>query len=213
MRALDRFVDPSLGLPLRRTAGIRWDLLRSSLLAGVIFLAAVGGETGEAQAKGKSKTWSPPIPPGRAAITLSIRAINALNAKVPARVMWGRRLLGETPLNLPWPADSGPVDIVVAAPGYVSVHTRLYTFASDKVLVKMVDDEGKKALFGYKREAPSAPAVASPSGAAAPAGATPAPGGSSPPPATPAPSAAPPVPSAAAPPATPTGGAPSAGAK
>ena len=120
------------------------------------------------RAGGKPRTWSPPIPPGRAAITLSVRTVNAAGAKVAAKVMWGRRLIGETPLNVQWPADSGPVDIVVSAPGHVPVHTRLYTFGNEKVVVKMVDDEGKKTLFGYKREVPAA-AVPAASGAAAPA--------------------------------------------
>lgn len=173
--------------------------MRTLLLLAV--LTAVFGARGGVQAKGKQKTWSPPIPPGRAAITLSVRSINAANVKVPAKVMWGRRLLGETPLALQWPADSGPVDIVVQAPGHVPVHTRLYTFSDEKIVVKLVDDEGKKTLFGYKRElSPVAPAAPAP-GAAAPGSAPPAPGGISPP------AAAPPTPSPAG--ATPPASSPS----
>ncbi|HNN93274.1 MAG TPA: hypothetical protein PKI03_13435, partial [Pseudomonadota bacterium] len=146
-------------------APVRWLLLA---------LLPIAGLANEAQAKGKQKTWAPPIPPGRAAITLSIRSVNAANTKVPAKVTWGRQLLGETPLSLQWPADSGPLDVVVAAPGHVPVHTRLYTFADDKVVVKLVDDEGKKALFGYKRE-PVTPAPGpGPGTAATPAPAAPA---------------------------------------
>lgn len=171
-------------------APVRWLLLA---------LLPIAGLSNEAQAKGKQKTWAPPIPPGRAAITLSIRSVNAANTKVPAKVMWGRQLLGETPLSLQWPADSGPLDVVVAAPGHVPVHTRLYTFADDKVVVKLVDDEGKKALFGYKREpvtpapgpGPGTAATPAPAAPAAPAAnpsppvATPAPTAPTPPPATP----------------------------
>lgn len=162
------------GLPQGRTADSPCDPLRWTLVPLLIFFSLLVGARGEAQAKGRSKTWSPPIAPGRAAITLSVRTLNAANVKVPAKVMWGRRLIGETPLSVPWPADSGPVDIVVQAPGHVPVHTRLYTFADDKVVVKMVDDEGKKTLFGYKREVPAAPApgVAAP-GAVAPLPTTP----------------------------------------
>ncbi len=95
------------------------------------------------------KQWSPPIPEGRAAVTLSIRS----SPRVPAaKVTWGRRLLGETPLTLKWPRDSGPVDITVRAEGRLPVHTRLYTFADDKVAVKLPNDEEKKTLFGYRRE-------------------------------------------------------------
>lgn len=151
----------------------RWRLR----LVGWLLLALIpiAGSTNEAQAKGKPKTWAPPIPPGRAAITLSIRSVNAANTKVPAKVMWGRQLLGETPLTVQWPADSGPVDVVVAAPGHVPVHTRLYTFADDKVVVKLVDDEGKKALFGYKREPVAPPPGPGPGTTTAPAPAAPTP--------------------------------------
>ena len=194
MRSLDLCanpcVDPAARLLRWRTAGTCADRRRSQLGGLMIFLTVLFGASQEAQAKGRSKTWAPPIPPGRAAVTLSIRSINAANARVPARVMWGRRLLGDTPLSLQWPADSGPVDIVVVAQGQVRVHTRLYTFADDKVVVKMVDDEGKKALFGYKREAPAASAAAP-----APVPSSPVP--SSPVPATPVPAA--PVPSAPVP--------------
>lgn len=173
MRDIDLSTDQDIAtrsdLPRGRTADSLCDPLRLTLVPWLIFFSLLVGARGEAQAKGRPKTWSPPIAPGRAAITLSVRTINAANVKVPAKVMWGRRLIGETPLSVPWPADSGPVDIVVQAPGHVPVHTRLYTFADDKVVVKMVDDEGKKTLFGYKREVPAAPApgVAAP-GVAAP---------------------------------------------
>ncbi len=189
---------PPPALAHEKTAGPSWPRLLWQRLRPLLLFAALVGLSKAAQAKGQPKTWAPPIPPGRAAITLSVRTVNAENTKVPAKVMWGRRLLGETPLRLQWPADSGPVDIVVLAPGHVPVHTRLYTFADDKVVVKLVDDEGKKTLFGYKREVPAAtPATAAPTAAApaapaatAAAPASPAPGGPSPalatPPAAPA---------------------------
>jgi hypothetical protein len=200
MRDIDLSTDQGIAtrsaLPRRRTLDSLCELLRSPLLSLLMFFVAMVGGSGEAQARGKSKTWSPPIPAGRAAITLSIRTINAANVKVPAKVLWGRRLIGETPLSVQWPADSGPVDIVVQAPGHVPVHTRLYTFADDKVVVKMVDDEGKKTLFGYKREVPAAPAPgATAPGATAPGATAPgaaAPGATPPLPATPG--AAAPVP-------------------
>jgi hypothetical protein len=109
---------------------------------------------------------------------LSLSAAATVPTKVSAKVMWGRRLLGETPLSLKWPRDSGPVDIVVQAPGYTPVHTRLYTFADDKVIVKLLSAEEKKGVFGYKRElapAAGAPAAAGAAGASdtAPAAAGP----------------------------------------
>lgn len=197
MRTRDRAIALPIHSPRYQTARARSEMPPSQLIRLVVILAALVGSISGTHAKGKPKTWSPPIPPGRAAITLSVRTVNAANTKVLAKVLWGRRLLGETPLNLQWPADSGPVDIVVQAPGHVPVHTRLYTFANEKVVVKLVDDEGKKKLFGYKREltpaaaTPAAPGVAAP-GAAAPGTAAPSPPVATPAAATPA-AATPPI--------------------
>lgn len=158
-----------------KTVGLRLGQV-SAVLASCLLLAS------PVQAKAKPQ-WSPPIPPGKEAITLTIRSVG----KVKTVVTWGRRTLGETPLVLKWPRNSGPVDIVLRAQGHLPVHTRLFTFNDDKVTVKLVDEEGKKTLFGYKREVP-APAAAAPAGAAD--AAKPAAGGTVPAPAAPAPAAA-----------------------
>ena len=113
--------------------------------------ASIAGLANEAQAKGKQRPGRRRFPRARRDHAVDSQR-QRRQRKVPAKVMWGRQLLGETPLSLQWPADSGPLDVVVAAPAVMPVHTRLYTFADDKVVVKLVDDEGQKALFGYKRE-------------------------------------------------------------
>ena len=41
-----------------------------------------------------------------------------------ARVFWGRKDLGLAPLELKRPRGSGPVDLVVVAPGALTLHTR-----------------------------------------------------------------------------------------
>ncbi len=171
-----------------KTVGLRLGQV-SAVLASCLLLASPF----QAEAKAKPQ-WSPPIPPGKEAITLTIRSVG----KVKTVVTWGRRTLGETPLVLKWPRNSGPVDVVLRAQGHLPVHTRLFTFNDDKVTVKLVDEEGKKTLFGYKREVP-APAAATPAGAGAADAAKPAAGAAVPAPATPAPAAAGPT----APPTTP----------
>lgn len=160
-----------------KTVGQRLGLV-SAVLASCLLLAS------SVEAKAKPQ-WSPPIPPGKEAITLTIRSVG----KVKTVVTWGRRTLGETPLVLKWPRNSGPVDVVLRAQGHLPVHTRLFTFNDDKVTVKLVDEEGKKTLFGYKREVP-APAAADPAGTGAADAAKPAAGAAVPAPATPAPAAA-----------------------
>lgn len=160
-----------------KTVGQRLGLV-SAVLASCLLLAS------SVEAKAKPQ-WSPPIPPGKEAITLTIRSVG----KVKTVVTWGRRTLGETPLVLKWPRNSGPVDVVLRAQGHLPVHTRLFTFNDDKVTVKLVDEEGKKTLFGYKREVP-APAAATPAGAGVADAAKPAAGAAVPAPVAPAPAAA-----------------------
>ena len=132
-------------------------------------------------------------------------ALAAMTPAVRATVTWGRVALGETPVSLPFPRDSGPVDIVVRAPGYLTTHTRLNTFASDSVTVKLVPEAEKKTVFGFKKEAPP-PVVPVPDGGVPPGIAAPgvaAPGTAPPGLARPAPAAVVPVPPGAARPATP----------
>lgn len=160
-----------------KTVGLRLGLV-SAVLTSCLLLAS------SVEAKAKPQ-WSPPIPPGKEAITLTIRSVG----KVKTVVTWGRRTLGETPLVLKWPRNSGPIDVVLRAQGHLPVHTRLFTFNDDKVTVKLVDEEGKKTLFGYKREVP-APAAATPAGAGAVDAAKPAAGVAVPAPTAPAPAAA-----------------------
>lgn len=160
-----------------KTVGLRLGLV-STVLASCLLLAS------SVEAKAKPQ-WSPPIPPGKEAVTLTIRSVG----KIKTVVTWGRRTLGETPLVLKWPRNSGPVDVVLRAQGHLPVHTRLFTFNDDKVTVKLVDEEGKKTLFGYKREVP-APAAATPAGTGAADAAKPTAGGAVPAPVAPAPAPA-----------------------
>jgi hypothetical protein len=105
---------------------------------------------------------------------------------VPPRkavVKWGNKTLGVIPTPRPLvvvrPRDSGPLDLVVRAAGFLPVHTRAYTFSDSRVAVKLTAVSEKKTLFGYRQEAP-------PEGATNPdAGAPP------PPPTAPAPTPAP----------------------
>lgn len=71
-----------------------------------------------------------------------------------ARVMWGKRLLGnigpKAPLVITRPRDTGPLDVMVYAPGYIPVQTRAHTFSDNKVSVKLTTPEQKQTLWGYR---------------------------------------------------------------
>jgi len=69
-----------------------------------------------------------------------------------ALVFWGKKKLGEVPVTLERPRDSGPVDLVVRADGFFPVHTRAYTVKNDVMYVRMTKLEDRMKLFGAKQE-------------------------------------------------------------
>jgi hypothetical protein len=73
-------------------------------------------------------------------------------------VFWGKKKLGpiapHQPLVIQRPRDSGPLDLVVRADGCLPVQTRAYTFADNKLAVKVTPLEEKKTLLGYREELP-----------------------------------------------------------
>ena len=75
-----------------------------------------------------------------------------------AMVFWGKKRLGiiapHAPLIVTRPRDSGPLDVIVKSDGYVTVQTRAYTFADNKVAVKLTALDEKNTLLGYREELP-----------------------------------------------------------
>lgn len=71
-----------------------------------------------------------------------------------ASVFWGKKLMGKTvpgkPLVIVRPRDSGPLDLMVRAGGYLSVQTRAHTFNDSKVVVKLTKPDKKSELLGYR---------------------------------------------------------------
>ncbi|MET0390839.1 MAG: hypothetical protein ABW321_33005 [Polyangiales bacterium] len=72
-----------------------------------------------------------------------------------ASVVWGKKQLGKigpkAPLVIVRPRDSGPLDVMVYAPGYLPVQTRAHTFAAEtRIQVKLTLPDQKQTLFGYR---------------------------------------------------------------
>jgi hypothetical protein len=109
-----------------------------------------------------------------------------------AHVRWGGKSLGTIPAPSPLvverPRDSGPLDLVIRAAGFLPVHTRAYTFTDSRVAVRLTPPSEKSRLFGYREEPPPNPDGGVPDALPA-AGGAPAPSTSAPvpPPIPPAP--------------------------
>ncbi len=114
--------------------------------------AATTGAATDAPASGEDAA-----PPAKAdTVRILIQTVPARKA----RVRWGNKTLGTIPAPRPLvverPRDSGPLDIVIRAPGYLPVHTRAYTFNDSRVAVKLTLSTEKSKLFGYREELPPA---------------------------------------------------------
>ena len=88
---------------------------------------------------------APPAPPPK--VKVSIRSTPS-----HAAVSWGRKSLGVTPIVLERPRDSGPIDLILRAKGYLPTHTRAFTFKNDTVWSKLVRVEDKANLLGAKKD-------------------------------------------------------------
>ncbi|HEY6881254.1 MAG TPA: hypothetical protein VI299_24680 [Polyangiales bacterium] len=77
-----------------------------------------------------------------------------VSPNVMATVTWGKKRLGiikpGAPLYVVRPRDSGPLDVIVKADGYLPVQTRAYTFNDQKMLVKLTKPEESNTLLGYR---------------------------------------------------------------
>jgi hypothetical protein len=66
-----------------------------------------------------------------------------------AHVFWGRKDLGVAPLEIQRPRGSGPLDLLVNAPGFLPLHTRVFTDRDDVVSLRLYDADGARGLLGY----------------------------------------------------------------
>lgn len=156
--------------------------------AALVFAISVAGwASGNSAKNGKDAAAKPGDQAGKPAGTETSAAkpdtVHVTIQTVPprkAQVKWGRKNLGTIPvpraLVVERPRDSGPMDLVIRASGFLPVHTRAYTFTDSRVAVKLTPPTEKNKLFGYREEpapnpdagAPTAPAAQVPVPAAAP---------------------------------------------
>jgi hypothetical protein len=85
--------------------------------------------------------------PDPAASTVTVELV--ADPKRKARVLWGRKDLGFAPLTITRPRGSGPLDLLVTAPGFLPLHTRAFTDRDDKLVLHLHPESEAPALLGY----------------------------------------------------------------
>jgi hypothetical protein len=84
----------------------------------------------------------------------------ALTPAATGVVMWGRKKLadvkpGQMTVEVERVRDSGPLDVLVRADGFLPHHLRLFTDRDDRLSVRLIRPEEAHGLLGYRR--PAAP--------------------------------------------------------
>jgi hypothetical protein len=71
-----------------------------------------------------------------------------------AWVSWGKKRIGRIKPGKPFvfkrPRDSGPLDLMVRAEGYLAVQTRAHTYADNRVTVKLTPVDKISEVLGYR---------------------------------------------------------------
>lgn len=79
-----------------------------------------------------------------------------------AHVIWGAKDFGVGPLDIRRPRGSGPLDLLVRAPGYLTLHTRAFTERDNTLSVRLVPETEAPRFAGYQAPAATVIGHASP---------------------------------------------------
>ena len=85
-----------------------------------------------------------------------------VDARRQAHVVWGRKDFGVAPLEIERPRNSGPLDLIVVAPGYLPLHARALTDRDDVLSLRLYSAAEAPQLLGYRADAVPAPQSGSP---------------------------------------------------
>ena len=164
---------PSLRLTGRRGVIVA-SLVGVGLLVGVLVLCVFAAPPApppapNAAAASQASLPAPADPAGAAAAaaeeakevvptTPNVRLVFKVVPPNITTVTWGNKKLGiikpKAPLIIERPRDSGPMDVVFKTQGYVTVHTRIYTFTNSTLAVKLTPVDKKNTIYGYREELP-----------------------------------------------------------
>jgi hypothetical protein len=74
-----------------------------------------------------------------------------------AHVYWGAKDFGLAPLEIRRPRGSGPLDLVLRAPGFLTLHTRVFTDRDNGLSIHLVPEAEAARFSGYQTPAPPPP--------------------------------------------------------
>jgi hypothetical protein len=92
----------------------------------------------------------PAVPQTTETVTIKLTA----PVGAAARISWGRKDLGLAPLTLTRPRGSGPLDLLVVAPGYLPLHTRVFTDRDETLALRLFREKEAANLPGFPRSQP-----------------------------------------------------------
>jgi hypothetical protein len=111
---------------------------------------AASGTPAEGASTGAAAPASGPAEPPKTTAEITFTT----NPSANATVSWGKTRLGvigpKAPLVIVRPRDSGPLDVMVRAVGYLPVQTRAHTFGDSRIVVKLTKPDQTQSLVGYK---------------------------------------------------------------
>ena len=100
-------------------------------------------------------TWNPSRSRATPAETVTIKL--TADARRQARVTWGRKDLGTAPLEIVRPRGSAPLDLLIVAPGYLPLHTRVFTDRNDTLALRLYTEREAAVLPGFSSNRDKAP--------------------------------------------------------
>ena len=105
------------------------------------------------------ETTTPPPPPSPARDVEMVTIKLLVTPPKLAHVYWGVKDLGVAPLELRRPRGSGPMDLMLRAPGFLNHHTRVFTDRDDTLSIRLSPENEASSAFGYQAP-PEKPAPA-----------------------------------------------------
>jgi len=101
-----------------------------------------------------------PAPEAAPASTATVTIKLVADARRQARVTWGRKDLGMAPLEIVRPRGSAPLDLLIVAPGYLPLRTRVFTDRNDVLALRLYTEREASVLPGFSSNRDKAPSPA-----------------------------------------------------